>query len=246
MRRKSPYQYVYRSLDQLINKKPMVPQVLIPISDAFAVYLSENSRQIRDNNYLFMSCRTGAMVETLSNKVKLSSHRLQQFLPQTYDRNNISYPCILKYREGGYSTGVFRIENKDELDNRTIGKIVNEDYIIQEAILDSREYSTQFIVHDGKIIFHSSYYDDYDSNLFIWPRDNSISTTKFRLHEDDEKLKVFEEFFTDYNGLINCNYKVNNGQLRILEFNPRLSGDIYTISKTDLQKLIRLYLKYCK
>ena len=59
LRRKSPYQYVYRSLDQLINKKPMVPQVLIPISDAFAVYLSENSRQIRDNNYLFMSCRTG-------------------------------------------------------------------------------------------------------------------------------------------------------------------------------------------
>jgi hypothetical protein len=119
---------------------------------------------------------------------------------------------------------------------------INEDYIIQEAILDSREYSTQFIVDGGKIVFHSSYYDEYDSNLFIWPRDKSISTIRFRL--DDEKLKVFEDFFVDYNGLINCNYKVHNGQLKILEFNPRLSGDIYAMSKTDLNELIHLYLKH--
>jgi hypothetical protein len=244
LKRETPYRYVYRSRRRLIRIKAMVPRALISVSDEFAVYLSENRRRIRENKYLFMSCRTGAIVEMLSNKVKLSTHRLKEFLPETYDSKNISYPCILKYGESYYSNGVFRIEDKDELDRKTLGKIINEDYIIQEAILDSREYSTQFIVHDGKIVFHSSYYDEYDSKLFIWPRDKSISTTRFRLDEDNEKFKVFEEFFVDYNGLINCNYKVHNGHLKILEFNPRLSGDIYAMSKTDLNELVDVYLKH--
>jgi hypothetical protein len=91
LKRNSPYQYAYRSRGKLIKRKAMVPQALISLSDEFAVYLSENSRQIRDNNYLFMSCRTGEIVELLSNKVKLSTHRLQEFLPKTYDGSNISY-----------------------------------------------------------------------------------------------------------------------------------------------------------
>jgi predicted ATP-grasp superfamily ATP-dependent carboligase len=242
MKRETPYRYVYRSRRRLIRNKAMVSQALISLSDEFAVYLSENSRRMRENKYLFMACRTGEIVELLSNKVKLSTHRLQEFLPETYDSKNISYPCILKYGESAHSSGVFRIEDKDELDSKTLGRTINEDYIIQEAILDSRECSTQFIVHDGKIVFHSSYYDEYDSKLFIWPRDKSISTIRFRL--DDEKLKVFEEFFVDYNGLINCNYKVHDGHLKILEFNPRLSGDIYAMSKTDLNELVDVYLKH--
>ena len=242
MERETPHRYVYRSRRRLMKKKALIPRALISLSDEFAIHLSENSRRIRENKYLFMACRAGEIVELLSNKVKLSTHRLQEFLPETYDSKNISYPCILKYGESAYSSGVFRIEDKDELDRKTLGKIINEDYIIQEAILDSREYSTQFIVHDGKIVFHSSYYDEYDSNLFIWPRDKSISTIRFRL--DDEKLKVFEEFFVDYNGLINCNYKVHDGHLKILEFNPRLSGDIYAMSKTDLNELVDVYLKH--
>ena len=244
MERETPHRYVYRSRRRLMKKKTLIPRALISVSDEFAIHLSENRRRIRENKYLFMSCRTGATVEMLSNKVKLSQHRLQEFLPRSYDSKNISYPCILKYGESAYSSGVFRIEDEDELDERTLGKIINEDYIVQEAILDSREYSTQFIVHEGKIVFHSSYYDEYDSNLFIWPRDESISTTRFRLDEDDEMFKVFEDFFVDYNGLINCNYKVHNGHLKILEFNPRLSGDIYAMSKTDLNELVDVYLKY--
>ena len=242
MERETPYRYVYRSRRRLMKKKALIPRALISLSDEFAVYLSENSRRMRENKYLFMACRTGEIVELLSNKVKLSTHRLQEFLPETYDSKNISYPCILKYGESAHSSGVFRIEDKDELDSKTLGRTINEDYIIQEAILDSRECSTQFIVHDGKIVFHSSYYDEYDSKLFIWPRDKSISTIRFRL--DDEKLKVFEEFFVDYNGLINCNYKVHDGHLKILEFNPRLSGDIYAMSKTDLNELVDVYLKH--
>ena len=242
MERETPYRYVYRSRRRLMKKKALIPRALISLSDEFAVYLSENSRRMRENKYLFMACRTGEIVELLSNKVKLSTHRLQEFLPETYDSKNISYPCILKYGESAHSSGVFRIEDKDELDSKTLGRTINEDYIIQEAILDSRECSTQFIVHDGKIVFHTSYYDEYDSKLFIWPRDKSISTIRFRL--DDEKLKVFEEFFVDYNGLINCNYKVHDGHLKILEFNPRLSGDIYAMSKTDLNELVDVYLKY--
>jgi predicted ATP-grasp superfamily ATP-dependent carboligase len=242
MERETPYRYVYRSRRRLMKKKALIPRALISLSDEFAVYLSENSRRMRENKYLFMACRTGEIVELLSNKVKLSTHRLQEFLPETYDSKNISYPCILKYGESAHSSGVFRIEDKDELDSKTLGRTINEDYIIQEAILDSRECSTQFIVHDGKIVFHTSYYDEYDSKLFIWPRDKSISTIRFRL--DDEKLKVFEEFFVDYNGLINCNYKVHDGHLKILEFNPRLSGDIYAMSKTDLNELVDVYLKH--
>ena len=94
---------------------------------------------------------------------------------------------------------------------------------------------------DWKIIFHSSYFTEHPSDLFVWPRVKTSSVHRYRLDQDDEVFDVFRNFFSGYNGLINCNYKFQDGQLKILEFNPRLTGAIYYLRRSDLRKLIRTY-----
>ncbi len=239
------YRFSYRSLRQLETQKSRQSNALIPLCDSFAMHMSENSEKLRQNNYKFMTCKTGSDLQALSNKARLAGHRLQQYLPKTYGLTDVCYPCVLKYSEGYGSNGVFKIGNEKEFDEKTRNLTLNKDYVIQEAIMDKREYSTQFLVNDGKIVFQCGYYDEYISQLFIWPRDKSVATTRFLLDSDGEEFRIFEEFFEDYTGLINCNYKIKEGRLKVLEFNPRLSGDIYNFRKADLEMLISSYLDLC-
>ena len=245
LRRKTSFRYTYRTLLQVERQKSKRSLALIPLSDAFGIYLSDHGSQARENNYLFMSCETGKIAHALSNKAQLAKHPLQDHLPRTYGHDDVCYPRILKYSEGYLSNGVFKIENEEELQERTHAMTLNEGYIIQEAIVASREYSTQFIVDDGKIVFQCGYYDDYANEIFIWPRDKRVARSKYLLDPKGDEFKIFEQFFEGYTGLINCNYKIRDGQLKILEFNPRLSGDIHAFSRTDLQSLILKYVELC-
>ncbi len=245
LRRKTRIRYAYRSLTELESEKSRRTRALIPISDEFAVYLSDNSQKLRNNNYVFMACDEGREAHELSNKAQLAKHPLKQYLPRTYGRNEVQFPCILKYSEGYLSNGVFRVENEEELTDKIRNMNLNEDYIIQEAIMDSREYSTQFLVNDGEIVFQCGYCDSYASQLFVWPRAKRVSRSRFILDPEEELFLIFEQFFKGYTGFINCNYKFKDGQVKILEFNPRISGDIYAISKTDLKELIERYLELC-
>lgn len=245
LRRKTSFRYTYRSLRQVEGQMCKRSHALIPLADDFGVYLCDNGSEARKNNYLFMSSETGTIAQALSNKAQLAKHPLQDHLPRTYGHDDVCYPCILKYSEGYLSNGVFKIENAHELRQKTHGMILNEGYIIQEAIVASREYSTQFIVDDGKIVFQCGYYDDYANEIFIWPRDKRVARAKYLLDPNGDEFKVFEQFFEGYTGLINCNYKMKDGRLKILEFNPRLSGDIYAFSRADLQSLILKYVELC-
>lgn len=241
LREKTLYRYEYRSLEQLTQYKSRRQGVLIPIADEFATQLCENGDQIRKNNYRFMTCPSKSVIHALSDKLKLADHPLQQYLPKTFEPENAKYPCIVKYKVSVFGRGVFLVNDPGELTGKTRGMVFRKDYIIQEAILDSREYSTQFLVKDGKIIFHSSYFTEHPSDLFVWPRVKTISVRKHRLDPNGEVFDAFRNFFSGYNGLINCNYKFQDGQVKILEFNPRLTGDIYCLRRSDLIKLIRTY-----
>ena len=240
------YNYCYQP--NIFKYKSINDKYLIPLDDVFASELCEFKNKYRDNNYKFMTCNEKHIIDNLSNKVNLSKHQLQEFLPTTYSFDTIKYPCIVKLDIGGYSEGVFKINDNSgltQLLNTNIQRSkINIDYIIQEAILGNKEYSTQFLVSNGKIIFHSSYYCIYYDNLFVWPHDKIKHTTHYDLDENSTIFNTFQMFFTNYNGLINCNYKIIDNKLKIFEFNPRLSGDIYYIKKKDIKRLIDLYCKY--
>ena len=244
LREETLYRYEHRSLEQLEQNKSRRPVILIPVIDEFATQLCENRDRFRKNNYRFMTCSSKSVMDALSDKAKLAEHPLQQNLPRTFEPENAQYPCIVKYKGSFYGRGVFLVDGPRELTSNTKGRVFRKDYIIQEAILDSREYSTQFIVKDGKIIFHSSYFTEHPSDLFVWPRVKTISIHKHKLDPNGEVFDVFRNFFSDYNGLINCNYKFQDGQLKILEFNPRLTGDIYYLSRSELRKMIRTYCEH--
>ena len=241
LNRKTSFRFGYRSLKKIEAHKSKQVKVLIPISDCFAAHLSENSKKIRKNNYVFLSCSSSTALQALSNKAQLALHPMQQHLPKTYTLTDVCYPCFLKYSEGYASNRVFKIENEEELHEKKRNMILNKEYILQEAIFASREYSTLFLVNDGKIVFQCGSYDEYCSDLFIWPRDKSVATVNFLLDPNGNEIEVFEQFFKGYTGLINCNYKLSDGDLKILEFNPRLSADIYNFSKADLEQLIKAY-----
>jgi|GEM_PF-5242479 len=228
--------------NDLIGGKSIEEIFLIPRTDQFAEHLSLNQENFRKNNYKFATTEY-KVIDQLSNKVKLSNHILQSYLPQKFNFDDVKYPCYLKYEYGDYSETVWKVNNYSKLSKKTKNLILDKDYVIQEAIPGKREYSTSFIVDRGSIVFNAGYFHSYSTDLFVWPYDKANACTRFKLKKESSLITIFQEFLTDYHGIINCNYKIVDGEPKILEFNPRLSGDIFHITKQELNTMIKLYCK---
>lgn len=228
--------------NDLIGRKSIEEVFLIPRTDQFAAHLSLNQRSFRENNYKFVTSEY-KLIDQLANKVKLSNHVLQSYLPKKYNFDDVKYPCYLKYEYGHYSETVWKVNNYSELSKKTKNLILDKDYVIQEAVPGNKEYSTSFIVDRGSIVFSAGYFHSYSTDLFVWPYDKADAFARFKLNKNSSLIKIFQEFLTDYHGIINCNYKIIGGKPKILEFNPRLSGDIFHITRRELNYMIKLYCK---
>jgi glutathione synthase/RimK-type ligase-like ATP-grasp enzyme len=217
--------------------------VIIPRTDYAAMELSKYKYEIKKNGYKFLSSDI-EIIENLSDKKNLSTNTLVKYLPKIYNINNIIYPFILKKRSGEWGTTVYLINNECEY-KKKVATIDNlDDYILQEAIISKYEYSTQFLVINGKIILMYTKLIEAKDELFIRGRYyQNIKTTQV-----DSKLidkTIFEKFFKHYNGFINCNFKIKHNNIIILEFNTRLAGNILSMHLQDLNELIITYIKYC-
>ena len=233
------------STDYILNNKSKFRHnsILIPKSDVSSLFLSKNKNKIKENGYKFLSSNF-EIIENLSDKKNLSLNLLSKYLPKTYNINNIIYPFILKKRSGENGTNVNIINNEFEFKKTLL--IINNlgDYIFQEAILSEYEYSTQFLVINGKIKLMYTKLIEAKDKLFI----RGKYYKNFKTTNIDSKFidkTIFETFFKNYNGFINCNFKIKNNNIIILEFNTRIAGNILSLSLKDLNILITSYIKNC-
>jgi glutathione synthase/RimK-type ligase-like ATP-grasp enzyme len=225
----------------LKNKNKLEDIYLIPKDDSYSILLSTYRHKLKKSGYKFLTCDNN-IINNLGDKCKLQQHLLKEFLPLQYNINKPIFPCFLKKNTGCYGHTVFLLNNKTEYNN-IIEKIKNlNNYILQEAIISPFEWSTQFLVINGKIIKHYTKLIHFNKNIFI--RGYQTKTTTTNIIISDTILNIFEQFFKDYNGLINANYKILNDKPIILEFNTRLAGNIHTMTHSEVNELIKCYIKY--
>jgi len=159
------------------------------------------------------------------------NNSLEDYIPKTYNKLediDESEILILKPFNLCYGRGM-KIINKED-----ILKDYFDDYIIQEYIRDNSEYVIHILAKDGKIIEYISYQykilDIDNSEIFIRTKEfsdkHNIDLIKNTLSKD--YLDIFEKFLLPckYSGPCNFDYKLKNGQIKVLEINPRLGGSL--------------------
>ena len=173
--------------------EPNPISIVIPKSDGAALFVSEYKQEILQNGYKFLTSNVD-IVKNLSDKQKLASNSLYKYLPRTYTYNNIIYPFMLKHRHGEWGTSVYLINNKHELDKKLLSINNLDNYIFQEAIVSQYEYSTQFLVINGKIKLMYTKLNEAMDELFVRGKHyNKLKVTTIDSRVFDKT--IFEKFF---------------------------------------------------
>jgi hypothetical protein len=230
------------TLALLLNRAAEPDEYILVKTDEMALLFSQNNPTLRQLGYHFITCDTDAVAE-LGDKIRLTHHYLKEYLPKNYTINDPEFPCVLKKNEGMAGRNVRLFNNQQEYFT-ALSQIPDlENYIVQEAITATKEYSVQFLVLEGKIHTYIAYYQISTEPLFVRPRSVVIETKELLL--DPAVLAVFEMFFIHFSGFINANFKIINGKPVIFEFNTRISGDIFYISDDSISELVNAYCKNC-
>lgn len=173
------------------------------------------------------------------NHPKTFLYKPYNYLLNKKNISNISFPIILKPREGASSKGVLKIDSPLDFHNN-LSKI-NSSFICQEYIGSSdKEYSCGVIYLDGKI-----------KSIIVLKRTLKKGDTSLAILEDDKKInekisnyikKVIR--FLDPSGPCNIQLRLdNNNNPKIFEINSRFSGTTFFRSLFGLNE-VSLILNY--
>lgn len=167
--------------------------------------------------------------------------------PYSYSSNkknisNISFPLILKPREGASSKGVIKIDSPFDF-HKNIHKI-NSSFILQEYLGSSqKEYTCGILYLDGMI-----------KSSIILKRTLKNGDTNLAILEDDKYLKekinkYIEEVIHILNPVGPCNIQLrldDDDNPKIFEINSRFSGTTYIRSLFGLNEVSLLLNYYFK
>ena len=157
-------------------------------------------------------------------------------LPDNCDYDQLTWPIIIKPRQGARSRGVYEIKNKNELISK-ISTINNP--IIQEEIGDKfSEYTCGIIYFDGDL-----------KQMIVLKRSLKDGNTYISEHRNDFKKNIYE-YVEEISHVLkpfgSCNLQIrldSNGIPKLFEINPRHSGTTYIRSLFGYNEVIFI-LKY--
>ena len=147
-----------------------------------------------------------------------------------------AYPFIYKKRRDRAGRNAYVIHSPEE--QHAIETAIDADeYFKQRYVPGRKEYTSHFLMADGKIVFDTTVEFTFGDEFFIRgirePR-NTIKkvVTPF--------LSVFADILEtlDYKGTCCFNYKIENGKPLVFEINPRAGGSL----RLDLNNYLDAYL----
>ncbi|AWF80105.1 hypothetical protein BTJ40_04330 [Microbulbifer sp. A4B17] len=174
---------------------------------------------------IFPSSPTVCLAENKDKfNVFLEENGFEEFLPKVGSFRG-DFPYVLKGNVGKFGLTTYIINSiADEEIYRD--KLDSEEYFCQEYVSGKEEYALHFIFDGGKFLFSKEVKYVYDQDLFVkgkgqGPVDKIWGYDCVFLDQFGSLLQKL-----DYRGFGCFNYKVNNGQLRILELNARIGGSM--------------------
>lgn len=151
----------------------------------------------------------------------LIEHGFGDAVPELLGREPDSFPYIRKTRRGDYGMGCRMIRGPGEDDGS-----VDPDVFRQRAVAGPLEYVLHLLRVDGRIRFHVAY--AYDMGQPLGVRGEVDRPATIAPAEPgpvlDRCARILDAM--GYEGTCCFNYKLEQGELRILEINPRFGGSL--------------------
>lgn len=171
-------------------------------------------------------------VRTLSDKRNFAEYaaaqRLDLLCPATLMGSEVTFPCVLKRLDLNAGNGIAIARSAEQL-RSLLGEEpwLDMPYILQGFVESRYDYVTHAVCKQGRILWHSTYRYEINSEDPIRKPANTISRQPSLA--SDETIELFSRFLEPlkYDGPLNVDYRFDeNGSLKIMEFNPRLGGSL--------------------
>lgn len=159
--------------------------------------------------------------DKLAANLWLIENGFGDMVPDLLDLRPDAYPYIRKTRRGDFGIGCRMIRGPGEDDGSD-----DPDVFRQRAVAGAHEYVLHLLRIGGRIRFHVAY--RYDMGQPLGVRGVVDRPTRIEPIDPGEALDrcVGVLAAMDYEGTCCFNYKMEQGQLRILEVNPRFGGSL--------------------
>lgn len=179
------------------------------------------------------------IVKEFTNKQLFANYvlknKLNQYFPKIYLNNdNSNTNVVVKPPFGGNSVGVY-LANINNIRAEVFKKNVVQEYITADT-----EYTGNFVVDNGKIIFCFAYSRYYGNRKYI-KHDEQDNTVQNRVEIKPKHIAQFEKFLmpVKYTGPCNIDYKIINDDIVVFEINSRLGGSLTFLNHVeDFSKMI--------
>lgn len=199
--------------------------LVVPLTLEAAKYLSRNKESIKDNPIPIPTLESLLLCD---DKPRFNRTLIEKgfgdLIPQMGSTKN--YPYILKKSAavwGGKSSFIIRNEQDEQLYAELLK---HPDYFCQALIKGQREYATHIVFKNQKIVCALNIEYFFDSETPIKGKDDDLQI--YLKIVPCRHLDLFSSILSHigYEGLCCINYKIYNGQLYLLEINPRFGGSL--------------------
>ena len=212
-------------------------------TDYFCSYIEK-----RKNNVLRFLLPDSGIYKKFRNKGDLNEYCLKNGIsaPRRFDIPEFAddaYPIILKPKIGSGSSGIIRLEKKEDYTDEVRKTITREEYLAQELIPNGKEVQGAFyLCKDGKVMGAYTH-----KRIRTMPEEGGVTVCSkigdnHKLVEEGRKLLETAK----WNGLVMLEflYDPKTDSYKIIEANPRLWGSIM-LSEYSGANLLKNYVNIC-
>lgn len=198
---------------------------------------SHNKIELFDNKYKFINfVISNNMADVIPIVYKMKNDGITKILTENY-----KFPVIYKYPVAYAGEGSKVCHSIEEID--LIINSSQNDYIIQEYIINNIEYGGHMFVKDGYIKYSIYYSIKNDDKYYIQygKMQNYVRVLNFK----KEYELIFENIFKTINftGFVCINFKIINDSVKIFEINPRFGGTLLS-NRKDFAEMMENVIKF--
>jgi len=244
------------SIENDIKDKNKNISLIIPLKFEQMKFIIENKNILNSNKVNIICCDSYDTIDLLDSKCRfikfMISNNFTHLIPKVhilFHDGRISmpnpirtYPIIFKFGSicaGGGSKVCHSAKDLSECTENSYGY----DFIVQEYINDSTEYSGHMFIKNG-IIVHAIYYKTVNENKFYIQHGRMREYTRVTKVIDFSQ-DVFGDIFKllNYTGFACVDFKIINNNVKIFEINPRFGGTLIH-NKDGLNEMLDVLDKY--
>jgi len=196
------------------------PDVVIPLNMDDVYFVSNEFRSFPYNR---LPATREVLISLLNDKGRFNDWLNHSKFFRLSLATRTQPPFMLKPRQGQYGEGC-----KFIVDEPTYTKykklILSDDFLCQEVLISHKEYATHLLVNNGKILRSICVEYTFPTSLPI----KGVDSPDITRIVSESFPHLWSELMMEisYSGICCINYKICNGDPKLMEINPRFGGSL--------------------